>query len=109
MTPKIATCSYCGMRAALLWDKARHELACASCGAPLHDIKMMPQHSETEGKKRKSIVSRRPAVIQQPRWFQEVSGNRQNQRPRHKRSKRRKPLARRVLDELWDVVEDIFD
>ena len=40
-TNKIATCCYCGTRAALvLTGEVRHELACASCGAPLHDIRL---------------------------------------------------------------------
>ena len=38
---KIATCCYCGARAALVLNKAQHELSCASCGAPLHDLKML--------------------------------------------------------------------
>ncbi|MDJ0822410.1 MAG: hypothetical protein QNJ09_11465 [Paracoccaceae bacterium] len=39
---KIATCCYCGARTALvLRGKERHELSCASCGAPLHDMKML--------------------------------------------------------------------
>ena len=42
MTPKIATCCYCGTRAALiLRGKERHELACSTCGAPLHEMKML--------------------------------------------------------------------
>ena len=33
---KIATCCYCGTRAALvLTGKHRHELSCSGCGAPL--------------------------------------------------------------------------
>ena len=40
---KIATCNYCGTRAALvLSGEVRHELACSGCGAPLHDLKLMP-------------------------------------------------------------------
>ena len=40
---KIATCCYCGTRAALvLSGKTRHELACSSCGAPLHELKKLP-------------------------------------------------------------------
>ena len=36
---KIATCCYCGTRAALqLRGDVQHELACASCGAPLHNL-----------------------------------------------------------------------
>ncbi|WP_375258351.1 hypothetical protein [Citreimonas sp.] len=39
---KVATCTYCGTRAALvLSGQTRHELACSACGAPLHDLKML--------------------------------------------------------------------
>jgi hypothetical protein len=39
---KIATCSYCGTRAALvLKGEETHELSCSSCGAPLHDLKKL--------------------------------------------------------------------
>jgi hypothetical protein len=39
---KIATCCYCGSRAALfLGGEDRHELACSNCGAPLHELKML--------------------------------------------------------------------
>jgi len=44
---KIATCCYCGTRAALvLGGRGRHELACAACGAPLHELKWLkaPSH-----------------------------------------------------------------
>ncbi len=43
---KIATCCYCGSRAALTLDEGRHELACASCGAPLRDLKMLPKAAD---------------------------------------------------------------
>ena len=40
---KIATCCYCGTKAALvLRGKDSHELSCGSCGAPLHDLKRLP-------------------------------------------------------------------
>lgn len=43
MGQKIATCCYCGTRSVLkLGGDVQHELACSSCGAPLHDLKMMP-------------------------------------------------------------------
>jgi len=39
---KVATCCYCGTRAALvLRGRERHELACSSCGAPLHEMKQL--------------------------------------------------------------------
>jgi len=47
---KIVTCCYCGTRAALvLTGKTRHELACSSCGAPLHDLKMLPKDRSGDG------------------------------------------------------------
>ncbi|MEM6308225.1 MAG: hypothetical protein AAF701_09600, partial [Pseudomonadota bacterium] len=46
---KIATCCYCGTRAALvLKGDIQHELACSSCGAPLHNLKHMPQQTSTK-------------------------------------------------------------
>ena len=52
MGPKIATCCYCGTRAALkLSGEVQHELACSSCGAPLHEIKQMPVRSRKPEKK----------------------------------------------------------
>ena len=39
---KIATCSYCGGREILkLTARGGHELACGSCGAPLHEMKWL--------------------------------------------------------------------
>lgn len=40
---KIATCCYCGTKAALvLREKDSHELSCGSCSVPLHDLKRLP-------------------------------------------------------------------
>jgi len=98
VTPKIATCSYCGTRAALVLDKGRHELTCASCGAPLHEMKAMP--------KRKAGAARpdpeRPVMRPRPRAF-----DRQND---YKYRKKKKKFRRESWGErLWDVAEDLFD
>ncbi|WP_437436609.1 hypothetical protein [Ruegeria arenilitoris] len=88
---KIATCCYCGTRAALvLKGKQRHELSCSSCGAPLHDLKMVPKRKLTEGKPRRDTVN--------------ASGNNKK-----KKQKKKKSMFSRVFDEAWDVIEDIFD
>ncbi|WP_171210713.1 hypothetical protein [Ruegeria sp. HKCCA5426] len=88
---KIATCCYCGTRAALvLKGKQRHELSCSSCGAPLHDLKMVPKRKLSDSK-----PVRNAAKTQHPY--------------KSKKKKRKKGLFSRVLDEAWDVVEDIFD
>lgn len=87
--PKILTCNYCGTRAALVLDKGRHELVCASCGAPLHDIKQMP------------VDDTRPAP--RIRDFDD--------RPRKtmKKKKKKKSKSRRMMSEVFDLLDDIFD
>ncbi len=111
---KIATCSYCGTRAALVLDKGRHELACGTCGAPLHDMKPMPLDKgagkptrpkpakgarqkveiDWEAERRHALGGRTPSYAQ----------------PRRARpAKRRKSFGAKVLSEVWDAVEDIFD
>lgn len=96
-SPKVATCSYCGTRAALiLRGKERHELSCASCGAPLHDIKIMPSRPKQNDK-----PSYRRGRAQ---W----GGHDYVERPIRKKSKKKSKKSK-VLSEIWDFVEDIFD
>ncbi len=95
MTPKIATCCYCGTRAALtLRGRERHELACSNCGAPLHEMKML--RSDAVGDRelvRPSPIRREPPQYERKR----------------RRKKKTKSLSRRFMEEVWDVAEDIFD
>ena len=105
MGPKIATCSYCGTRAALVFDKGRHELVCSSCGAPLHDIKMMPQSS---GIKKENVIRGRPGRFRRRKRKNEPKSCR-NRSPAFQKRRSRKPLGRRILEEIWDTVEDVFD
>lgn len=97
MTPKIATCCYCGTRAALsLRGKERHELACSNCGAPLHEMKML--RSDAAGDRelvRPSPVRTRPAS---PDW-----------QAKRRKKKKKKSLKHRFFEEVWDAAEDIFD
>ena len=98
---KIATCCYCGTRAALVLDKARHEFGCASCGAPLHNLKRMPMEAVGETARPREIKHSKPLQVQK-----------HDHRPRKlktHRPKRRKSLFSRALEEIFDVVEDIFD
>ena len=90
---KVATCCYCGTRAALvLAGQERHELSCASCGAPLHNMKMLTKHSKAE-KAKASIPSK----------------SRQSPPYKTRAQKKRKSVKRKLWGELLDVVEDIFD
>lgn len=89
MTPKIATCCYCGTRAALVLDRARHELACSSCGAPLREMKSLPMDKPASDAK----PAPRPVARSKPL----------------KKPKKRKSFKQRMLSEMWDAIEDIFD
>lgn len=94
---KIATCCYCGTRAALvLKGRESHELSCSKCGAPLHDLKMLPKARKEA---REPMDRRRPAISHQkpPKSYKPA------------KRKRRKGLWRKVLEEAVDLVEDIFD
>lgn len=104
-SPRIATCSYCGTRAALVLDRGRHELSCGSCGAPLHEMKMMPVSGRTG---RKSPVPRERVWVDWQAERRHALGDAGPYRP-DKPRKRRKSLRRKMLSELWDAVEDIFD
>ena len=108
---KIATCCYCGTRAALvLRGRDRHELSCAACGAPLHDMKMLrsdavdtPVSTQSHRPSRPVQKERRSAVTPLPTWERKAgyAGK--------KKKKKRKTLAKRFFEEAFDVIEDIFD
>jgi hypothetical protein len=95
---KIATCCYCGTRAALvLTGSDRRELACSSCGAPLHDLKMLKSdhvHDRTRVK---------PSPLHD--WQSEGGRVKAANRPK----KRRKSFGKRLFEEAIDLIEDILD
>ncbi|MDJ0826872.1 MAG: hypothetical protein QNJ16_15345 [Rhodobacter sp.] len=91
---KIATCCYCGTRAALvLTGRERHELACSGCGAPLHELKAIPVSAKRKPQSNPwpSAEARRPKPKKKPK--------------KSKRKSRFGYLAR----EAFDLIEDIFD
>lgn len=99
---KIATCCYCGTRAALvLSGERRHELACQACGAQLHDLKMLP-------KRETPLNASRPHTPHPGRSSHERAMSKINKRDHAKRRKK-KSFGRRALSEIFDVIEDIFD
>lgn len=99
-TIKIATCNYCGTRT-MLKPTARdgHELACSSCGAPLHEMKWLKAPEPAAAPKRKA---KKPARPKRPEPYEKP-------RKSYKRKKRRKSLLSEVVEEIWDFAEDIFD
>lgn len=104
MTSKIATCCYCGTRAALVLTEAgRHELSCAACGAPLHEMKAMP-------------VRKAERLHQAPPRRAGAPARPDRGKPRKKPAKRRDRMRKfspmrafsRALEQAWDEIEDIF-
>lgn len=101
-TTKIATCCYCGTRAALVLTRDRHELSCSGCGAPLHNLKKLP--SDSIGKSSTKSRARYDGGVTPPDYWERRS------KPRKpKKRKPKKGLAQRFLEEAFDVLEDIFD
>jgi hypothetical protein len=97
---KIATCCFCGSKAALTLDVGRHELSCAQCGAPLHDLKQIPV---PKPKNAGGVAS--PAL----RHFPTAKPTKRSPKPKVKPQKRRKSWLKSLASEVFDVVEDIFD
>lgn len=94
LSPKIATCCYCGTKAALILggEGTRHELSCSACGAPLHALKRLRPFEAPA--RQPARMSAAPVV---------------EKRMPKKKKKRRKSRARWFLEEAFDLVEDIFD
>ncbi|MEL6467741.1 MAG: hypothetical protein AAFQ58_22470 [Pseudomonadota bacterium] len=91
---KIATCCYCGTRAALvLRGKDRHELACSACGAPLHDLKMLRKAPKGE----RELV--RPSPVR----------SKPKQKPAKKKQRRKKSRWADFFEDAFDIIEDIID
>ncbi|MCV3272657.1 hypothetical protein [Roseobacter sinensis] len=99
---KIATCCYCGTRAALVLGRNRHELACSSCGAPLHELKRLPQEHPGKTELVRPSAVRKSAPPDAYRSYK-------SPKKRRKHHKRRKGLMRHLIEEAFDVIEDILD
>ncbi len=95
---KIATCCYCGTKAALvLRGKDKHELTCGNCGAPLRALKMLPKQPPQAAA---------PARTTKGKHLGKYTDYR-NERP--KKRKKSKGFGRRMMSGLWDIVEDVVD
>ena len=102
MSAKIATCCYCGTRAALVLKDmpgGRHELACAACGAPLHEMKAIPS-AHPPGEVHGTVPASRVRGTRPPK-------------PGKPRKRKRKgggiAFGAWLLREVIDEIEDIFD
>ena len=103
---KIVTCCYCGHRAALVLGKERrHELACASCGAPLHNLKMLPK------KERSDVPPTRYKPDAKPKPFcaRPSLAHRQERPQGWVRRRKKKKMIKKLFEGAFDLIEDIFD
>lgn len=92
MMKKVLTCCYCGTRSALvIRDHGHHELSCQTCGAPLDHMKQMPGTSKKAPKK--TTGYRGEAAYKKKK----------------KEAKKKKSFYRKAFEEVFDMVEDIFD
>lgn len=85
MPERLATCCYCGRRTALC--HRNHALACGSCGAPLTQMKRLrPLQAE-------AVARHAPAKVAKP----------------VRKRRKRKSFLSRLVEEIVDEIEDIFD
>lgn len=99
---KVATCCYCGTKAALvLRGKTRHELSCSQCGAPLRALKMLRADVGQVAEPVASVA--RPDHRPKPKTPKHKRGFAARKRSKAKR------LFGKVVSEIWDEIEDIFD
>ncbi|MBO9400726.1 hypothetical protein J7412_07850 [Shimia sp. R9_3] len=108
---KIATCCYCGTRAALvLRGDARHELACSNCGAPLHDLKHLRVSAVQEAAPRSKDKGEKRLKAKSPDYAAYNAKSASKPPKNKKRPKRKKKsTVGWFLKEAFDVIEDIFD
>jgi len=91
---KIATCCYCGRRTVLeLTARGGYELACGSCGAPLHEMKALKPPSGSA-----------KYAPPKPRPVTEFGQGRKKSA-----QKKKKKLWKKAFGEIFDLVEDILD
>ena len=103
---KIATCCYCGTRAALvLSGRERHELACSNCGAPLHELK----HLRSDARGDRELVP--PSKVRKGKRDDRKHRASKSDKGKYRKKKRSwlRDLADDLFDDVLDDVLDIFD
>jgi hypothetical protein len=79
----------------------RHELACSRCGAPLHDLKMLPvaKTGDRELIRYSPIRTAKSHNSKKPK----------KKSPKRKKSKNSFKFLKNAFEEAFDFIEDIFD
>ncbi len=84
----------------LTLDRGRHELTCASCGAPLRQMKML-----VNAPQKPAAVTHQPKV----RQFATPAKVRKKQVKKPRKGMKRKAWLKDWVEDVIDLVEDIFD
>ncbi|MDA9265320.1 hypothetical protein N9P81_00940 [bacterium] len=79
----------------------RHELACSRCGAPLHDLKMLPvaKTGDRELIRYSPIRTAKSHNSKKPK----------KKSPKRNKSKNSFKFLKNAFEEAFDFIEDIFD
>lgn len=108
---KIATCCYCGTRAALvLRGEVRHELSCARCGAPFRRMKVLPTEAGS-GPGRVTAPAAAPTrpTFAAPSQNDDRSRTPEKHMPKRDKRRKRKSLGAMIWRGLAEVADEIFD
>lgn len=81
----------------MLNGRDSHVLACRACGAPLRNLKMVPRDRATPRRAKGTVDHRMQAPLPPQKQM------------RAKKGRQRKSMFRRVMEEAFDVIEDIID
>ncbi|GHA47411.1 hypothetical protein GCM10008927_10280 [Amylibacter ulvae] len=92
---KIATCSFCGSRTVLRLREVgnHHELSCANCAAPIHEMKPLK-------------ISAQPTT---PRALSKLGMQKKKVKKKSRKPSHTSRILYKIAEELWDELEDIFD
>lgn len=109
---RLGTCCYCGARTLLeLTARGGHELACGSCGAPIHHMKGL--RAETPAKVKPTPPAARPAAQSGGAASLAAAGLALIGSARAARSdpkrRKKKSIAKRKVSRVFEAFEDVFD
>lgn len=101
---KLATCCYCGSRAVLdLTARGGHELACGSCGAPLHVMKALRTDRRRDGAP--ETFAGRPAPRRTPGKPVLAPSGKAARKAAKKAFKKRLGRGKDLLEDLFDLFD----
>lgn len=85
----------------------RAELSCGACGAPLHEMKHMPLARKTvKSEPQERVVTHVKEVV---RYVNRPAKSKRPKKDTRRKKHHRKGWFARMVEEVVDEIEDIFD